>query len=441
MVFTCRPTAPAEEGPCASAIVRRLATLAFRRPVSDTDFDRLMRFYARGRDERNFEYGVTKALEAILASPQFLFRIEEVPVRVAGNSWRLGDYELASRLSFFLWGGGPDQELLKVAGQGRLGAPGMLMKQAQRMLKDSRADALSTRFAAQWLRLQDLEHTTPDPILFPYADQTLSIALKRETELFFDSLVRDDRSLLDLLTADYTFVNERIARHYGIPNVTGQEFQRVVVPEYRRGIFGHASVLTLTSIADRTSPVMRGKWVMEVLLGSPPPPPPPNVPALEETKGTSATGRPLSVRERMEQHRSNPTCNSCHRVIDPLGLALDNFDATGKWRVKDGGTPVDAAGTLYDGSKIDGPAGLREAVLRHKDAFLLSFTQSLTTYALGRRVEPADLPTVRKIIRDAAAREYRLSAFIEGVIDSPAFQRARVPAAEPATTTAAPIAR
>jgi hypothetical protein len=437
MIFTCRPTAPEEEGPCASAIVRRLATLAFRRPVSEKDFDKLMAFYARGRSERNFEYGVTKALEAILASPQFLFRIEETPVRLAGNTWRLGDYELASRLSFFLWGGGPDEELLKAAGQGRLGAPGMLVKQAQRMLKDPRADALSTRFASQWLRLQDLEHTTPDPILFPYADQTLSLALKRETELFFESLVREDRSLLEFLTADYTFVNERIARHYGIPNVTGQDFQRVSVPEYRRGILGHGSVLTLTSIADRTSPVMRGKWVMEVLLGSPPPPPPPNVPALEETKGTSASGRTLSVRERMEQHRSNPTCNSCHRVIDPLGLALDNFDATGKWRVKDGGLPVDAAGTLYDGTSIDGPAGLRAAVLRRKDAFLLSFTQSLMTYAIGRRVEPADMPMVRRIIRDAAAQDYRLSAFIQGIIDSPAFQRARMPAIEPTTTMAA----
>jgi mono/diheme cytochrome c family protein len=441
MIFTCRPTAPGEEQPCASAIVRRLATLAFRRPVSDKDFDRLMTFYARGRSERNFEYGVSKALEAILASPQFLFRVEETPVRVAGNSYRLGEYELASRLSFFLWGGGPDEELLKVARQGRLAAPGVLSKQAQRMLKDPRADALSLRFASQWLRLQDLEHTTPDPILFPYADQTLSIALKKETELFFDSLVREDRSLLEFLTADYTFVNERIARHYGIANVTGQEFERVTVPEYRRGILGHGSVLTLTSIADRTSPVMRGKWVMEVLLGSPPPPPPPNVPALEETKGTNASGRTLSVRERMEQHRSNPTCNSCHRVIDPLGLALDNFDATGKWRVKDGGVPVDAAGTLYDGSKIDGPAGLRDAVLRRKDAFLLSFTQSLMTYALGRCVEPADMPTVRKIIRDAAAQNYRIGAFIEGVIDSAAFQRVRVPAKDaPVTTTSAPVA-
>ncbi len=436
MVFTCRPTAPAEEAACASRIVRRLATLAFRRPVSEKDFDRLMTFYAKGRDTRNFEYGVTKALEAILASPQFLFRVEETPLNAAG-AYRLGDYELASRLSFFLWGGGPDEELLTLAGQGRLSAPGMLAKQTRRMLADARADALATRFASQWLRLQDLEHTTPDPILYPYADQTLSLALKRETELFFESLVREDRSLLDFLTADYTFVNDRVARHYGIPNVSGSTFRRVAVPEERRGILGHGSVLTLTSIADRTSPVMRGKWVMEVLLGTPPPAPPPNVPALEETKGTSASGRQLSVRERMEQHRANPACNSCHRVIDPLGLALENFDATGRWRAKDGGAAVDPAGTLYDGSSIDGPAGLRAAVLRRKDVFLLSFTQSLMTYAIGRRVEPADMATVRRIIRDAAAKEYRISAFLDGVIASPAFQKARVPMKDAATTTMA----
>ena len=439
MIFTCRPTALDEEKPCADSIVRRLATLAFRRPVNDRDFERLMAFYARGRADRNFEYGITKALEAILASPQFVFRVEETPVRTTTAGYRLGEYELASRLSFFLWGGGPDEELLKAAGQARLSAPGGLAKQAKRMMADPRADALSTRFASQWLRLQDLEHTTPDPILFPYADQTLSVALKRETELFFESLVRDDRSLLEFLTADYTFVNDRVARHYGIANVTGSDFRRVTVPDYRRGILGHGSVLALTSIADRTSPVMRGKWVMEVLLGTPPPPPPPNVPALEETKGTNASGRVLSVRERMEQHRSNPACTSCHRVIDPLGLALENFDATGKWRVKDGAATVDASGTLYDGTSIDGPAGLRSAVLRRKDAFLLSFTQSLMTYALGRRVEPADMPTVRRIIRDAARQDYRISAFVSGVIDSAAFQRTRVPVKEAPTTTA-PVA-
>ena len=305
-VFSCRALSQADEIPCAGDIVRRLATQAFRRPVSEKDHARLMTFYARGRKEKNFEFGMTKALEAILASPQFLLRVEEAPARLTASTYRLGDYELASRLSFFLLGTGPDAELLKLAGQARLGLPGALSKQAKRLLTLPRADALATRFASQWLRLQDLERVIPDPILYPYSDQTLSLALKKETELFFDSLVREDRSLLDLLTADYTFVNERVARHYGIPNVTGAEFRRVTLPEARRGILGHGSILTLTSIADRTSPVMRGKWVMEVLLGSPPPPPPPNVPALEETRGTSETGRALSVRERMEQHRSNP---------------------------------------------------------------------------------------------------------------------------------------
>ncbi len=432
-VFSCRPLSQAEETPCAADIVRRLSTQAFRRPVSDKDHARLMTFYARGRKDKNFEFGVTKALEAILASPQFLLRVEETPTRLATSSYRLGDYELASRLSFFLMGSGPDAELLKLAGQGRLALPGALSKQAKRLLTLPRGDALATRFASHWLRLQDLERVIPDPILYPYSDQTLSLALKKETELFFDSMVRDDRSVLDLLTADYTFANERVARHYGIPNVTGTEFRRVALPADRRGILGHGSVLTLTSIADRTSPVMRGKWVMEVLLGSPPPPPPPNVPALEETKGTADTGRALSVRERMEQHRNNPQCTSCHRVIDPLGLALENFDATGKWRIRDGGMPVDTSGELFDGMSISGAPGLRDALLRHKDVVLLSFTRSLMTYALGRRVEAADVPAVRRIIRNAEAQNYRISAFVNGIVESDAFRRAKLPASQQRT--------
>ena len=426
-VFSCRPLSQAEETPCAGDIVRRVATQAFRRPVSDKDHGRLMTFYARGRKEKNFEFGVTKALEAILASPQFLFRVEEAPLKWTTSIHRLGEYELASRLSFFVLGSGPDAELLKLAGQNRLGLPGAMAKQAKRLLSSPRADALATRFASQWLRLQDLERVIPDPILYPYSDQTLSLALKKETELFFESLVRDDRSVLELLTADYTYVNERVARHYGIPNVTGAAFRRVTLPEDRRGILGHGSVLTLTSIADRTSPVMRGKWVMEVLLGSPPPPPPPNVPALEETKRTSETGRALTVRERMEQHRSNPQCTSCHRVIDPLGLALENFDATGKWRIRDGGMTLDTSGQLFDGTPITGPAGLRDALLRHKDVVLLSFTRSLMTYALGRRVEAADMPAVRRIIKNAAAQNYRIGAFVAGIVESDAFRMTKLP--------------
>jgi cytochrome c5 len=430
-VFACRPLTLPDESTCAAEIVRRLATQAFRRPVNEKDHARLLSFYARGRKEKNFEAGITKALEAILVSPQFLFRVEES--RLTNASYRLSDYELASRLSFFLLGRGPDSELLKAAGQGRLALPGALSKQAKRLLASPDADALATRFASQWLRLQDLEKVIPDPILYPYSDQTLSLALKQETELFFNSLVREDRSVLDLLTADYTYANERVARHYGIPNVTGPEFRRVSLPADRRGILGQGSVLTLTSIAERTSPVQRGKWVMEVLLGSPPPPPPPNVPALEETKGTADSGRALSVRERMEQHRSNPQCTSCHRVIDPLGLALENFDATGKWRIRDGGITVDTAGQLFDGTSIQGPDGLRAALLRHKDVVLLSFTRSLMTYALGRRVEAFDMPAVRRIIRDAESQNYRISAFVNGVIESDAFRMARLPASQRAT--------
>ena len=434
-VFTCRPLSQADETTCAADIVRKISTQAFRRPVSDKDHARLMTFYSRGRKDRNFEFGVTKAVEAILASPQFLFRVEETPSRLTNASYRLSDYELASRLSFFLWGRGPDAALLKAAGLGQLSLPGGVTRQARRMLASPNADALATRFASQWLRLQDLEKVIPDPILYPYSDQTLSLALKKETELFFDSLVRDDRSLLDLLTADYTYANERVARHYGIPNVTGPEFRRVTLPADRRGILGQGSVLTLTSIAERTSPVQRGKWVMEVLLGSPPPPPPPNVPALEETKGTTDTGRALSVRERMEQHRSNPQCTSCHRVIDPLGLALENFDATGKWRIRDGGINVDTKGQLFDGQSIEGPEGLRAALLRHKDVFLLSFTRSLMTYALGRRVEAVDMPAIRRIIRDAETQNYRISAFVKGIVECDAFQMAKLPASQRQVTT------
>jgi mono/diheme cytochrome c family protein len=437
-VFSCRPLSADEEASCAAVIVRRLATHAFRRPVTEKEQTRLMSFYARGRSERDFEHGITKALEAILASPQFLLRIEPIPAHATGSTFRLGEYELASRLSFFLWSGPPDEELLGLAAAGKLALPVTLGGQVRRMIADARSSALATRFASQWLRLQELDRVTPDPIRFPYSDQSLTLAFKRETELFFDSLVREDRSVLELLTADYTFVNERIARHYGIANVTGLEFRRVSLPAHRRGILGHGSILTLTSIADRTSPVMRGKWVMEVLLGTAPPPPPPNVPPFEETASV-AEGRILTVRERMEEHRRNPACTSCHRVIDPLGLALENFDATGKWRSKDGGAEVDASGQLFDGSTINGTADLRSALLRHKDALLLSFTENLMTYALGRRLEAADMPTVRRIIRDAAKQNYRMSAFLNGVVDSAAFSMSR---RQPAVgTLTAPVAQ
>jgi cytochrome c551/c552 len=421
-VFSCRPTSPGEELPCAREIVHRLAGEAFRGPVAETDLAALMDLYTNGRDERGFEAGIGAAIEAILVSPQFLFRLEPVRAGSGAGGYRIGDRELASRLSFFLWGAAPDAELLEMAAAGRLSRPAELERQVKRLVSDPRSEALATRFAAQWLRLNDVDEMLPDALLYPYFDHSLGQAFKRETELLFDSIVREDRSILDLVTADYTFVNERIARHYGIPNVTGPQFRRVPVPEYRRGILGHGSILVLTSVADRTSPVMRGKWVMEVLLGSPPPPPPPNVPALEETNAAAA-GKLLSVRERMEEHRSNPACTSCHRVIDPLGLALENFDVTGKWRIKDSDMRVDASGVLYDGTPMNGPAGLRDALLKYQDVVLLSFTERLMTYALGRRLTAADMPTVRAIVRDAGRDGYRMSSFLLGVIRSAAFQR------------------
>ena len=424
-IFMCRPTSADDERACATQIVKRLATEAFRGPIAAADVGGLMAFYDIGRKARDFEYGISSALEAILASPDFLFRLERAPQSATAA---VGDVELASRLSYFLWATAPDAELLKVASARQLSTPSVLEKQVRRMLADPRSEALATRFAAQWLRLHDVDNILPDAILYPYYDRRLGDAFIRETELFFDSLVREDRSLLDLLTADYTFVNERIARHYRIPGVSGDQFRRVPVPEYRRGILGHGSVLVLTSVADRTSPVMRGKWIMEVLLGSPPPPPPPNVPLLEETKAANA-GRLLTVRARMEEHRKNPACNSCHRVIDPLGLALENFDVTGRWRIKDNGAPISASGELYDGTPMDGPTGLRSALLKHKDAFFVSFTESLMTYALGRRVEAYDMPAVRRVIRDAAARDHRLSAFVLGVVNSPAFRSSQAAAA------------
>jgi Protein of unknown function (DUF1592)/Protein of unknown function (DUF1588)/Protein of unknown function (DUF1585)/Protein of unknown function (DUF1595)/Protein of unknown function (DUF1587) len=433
-IFICRPTSHNEEASCANEIIRNIATQAYRGPLTAQDMDGLTKFYAQGRkDGGDFESGIRMALQAILASPRFLFRLEEAPATIrAGQNYRITDLDLATRLSFFMWGAGPDEELLKVAQRGTLRGPGVLAAQVKRMLADPKSEALSTRFGSQWLRLQDLEKIYPDALLFPYYDYKLGEALKKETELFFDSIVREDRSLLDLITADYTFVNERIARHYGIPNINGEDFQRVTLAdENRRGLLGQGSILALTSVADRTSPVLRGKWIMEVLLASPPPAPPPNVPTLDETKAESGDGM-LTTRQRMEQHRANPQCNSCHRVIDPLGLALENFDVTGRWRIRDNGNLVDPAGDLYDGTKMNGPNGLRAALLKHQDMFFLSFTERLMTYSLGRRVEYFDMPAIRKIVRDAAKDNNRFSAFVLGVVNSRAFQMSR---AEDVTTT------
>ena len=421
-VFTCRPTNAAEEESCAAEIVNKLATQAFRGAPTAADLQDAMKFYEQGRKKGGFEPGIRLAVQSILMSPRFLFRLEEQPAGLRAATYRISDEDLASRLSFFLWGTVPDPELAKAAALGALRTPIGLEKQVRRMLADKRAEALSTRFGAQWLRLQDLDKIFPDYLLYPQYDDTLARAMRRETELFFDSIVREDRKVTDLLTADYSFVNERLAKHYGIPNVMGSAFQRVTLPPYRRGLLGQGSILTLTSVADRTSPVQRGKWVMEVLLASPPPPPPPNVPSLDDSVKASGGGKMLSTRERMEEHRKNPACTSCHKVIDPLGLALENFDVTGAWRIKDNEVPVDVVGDLYDGTKMDGPAGLRDALLKHSDVFLTGFTESLMTYALGRRIEYTDMPAIRTIVRTAGKHDGKMSAFVMGVVNSPAFK-------------------
>ncbi|MEO6213360.1 MAG: DUF1592 domain-containing protein, partial [Vicinamibacterales bacterium] len=425
-VFTCRPLASDEETACATRIVSSLARQAYRRPLTTDDRTGLMRFYNEGRRGQDFEAGIRTALQAILASPHFILRIEEAPAGARpGQNYRIGELDLASRLSFFLWAGPPDSDLIAAAETGTLSNPVNLEKQVRRMIADPRAAALATRFAAQWLRLQDLEKIHPDPLLYPQYDHTLAEAMRRETELLFEHIVRGDRDVLELLTADYTFVNGRLARHYGIPNIVGPQFQRVsLVDEHRRGVLGHGSVLTMTSVADRTSPVLRGKWVLEVLFGSPPPPPPPDVPDLNQTKAANGS-RLLSVRERLEAHRADPSCRSCHRVIDPLGLALESFDVTGAWRIKDSGVTVDPSGELYDGTKLDGPIALRHALLKHRDTVLRTFTENLMAYALGRRLSHFDMPTVRVIVRQATPGGHHFSSFVLGIVKSPAFQMSK----------------
>jgi hypothetical protein len=426
-IFMCRPLSSAEELPCATRIVTSLATKAYRRPVTQADVDGLLKFYTVERAKNGFEGGIRTAIQAMLASPHFIFRLEQAPSAAqAGQMYRISDIDLASRLSFFLWGTGPDDQLIAAAMKGSLSTSEGLERQTRRMLADPRAFALSTRFASQWLRLQDLDKIHPDSRLFPQFDTTLADAMRTETELLFNSVVRDDRDVLNLLTADYTYVNERLARHYGIPNITGPEFRRVALAdENRRGLLGQGSILTMTSVADRTSPVLRGKWVLEVLFGMPPPPPPPDVPLLEETKGNEGL-RQLTVRERLEEHRKNPNCRSCHRVIDPIGLALENFDVTGMWRTRDGLSLVDPSGQLYDGTVLNGPAGLRAALLKRRDTVLRNFTENLMAYALGRRVEYFDMPTIRHIVRDAEGNQDRFSSYVLGVVESPAFRMSRL---------------
>ena len=424
-IFTCRPARPEDEEACANAILTTLARRAFRRPVTAGDLEVLDFFYREGRlAGGGFEGGIQRAIESLLVDPEFLFRIERDPEDAApGAAYRLSDVELASRLSFFLWSSIPDDELLAVAEAGRLREPDVLEQQVRRMLADERSRVLVGSFAAQWLHLRRMRTVAPDVLAFPGFDDNLRDALVRETELFVESQIRDDRSVVDLLTADYTFVNERLARHYGIPGVYGSRFRRVALGDgARRGLLGHGSILTVTSLATRTSPVVRGKWVLENILGTPPPPPPPDVPDLPEREAGEA---PRSLRARLEAHRANPVCSACHARMDPLGFALEHFDAVGKWRDAEGGVAIDASGALPDGTTFDGLPGLRDVLLARQDEFVTTVAAKLLTYALGRGIEHYDRPAIRSIVRDAAADGYRWSSLVLGVARSLPFQLRR----------------
>jgi hypothetical protein len=423
-IFVCRPQRPSDEIRCAQTILTRLARLAYRRPLRPEDSDDLLRFFREGRRQGSFDAGIELALRRILASPQFVFRFEDDPAGLpAGASYRLSDLNLASRLSFFLWSSIPDDELLKLAEQGRLTHPDVLRQQVQRMLADPRSESLVSNFGGQWLLTRNLRTTKPNPQEFPDFDDNLRQALRRETELFLESIIREDRSVPELLTADYTFLNERLARHYGIPNIYGDRFRRVTIgDENRRGLLGQGSVLTATSYATRTSPVLRGKWVLETLLAAPPPAPPPNVPQLKEDTEAAL----LSMRERMAQHRTNPSCASCHARMDPIGLALENFDAVGRWRTKgDDGAPLDTTGTLIDGTTFNGPTGLRAALLRRPQLFVGAVTEKLLTFALGRGLTASDGPAVRSIVKEAEQNDYRFSSVVWGIVNSVPFRMKR----------------
>jgi hypothetical protein len=420
-VFTCRPAAPAEARACAQRILGALATQAYRRPVREGDVADLMAFYDASAGD-GFELGVRAGLQAILVSPEFLFRLERLPAASTDGSYRLSDVGLANRLSFFLWASAPDQELLDVAAAGRLSDPGVLERQVERMLADPRAETLSTRFAHQWLRLQDVGRVWPIPFYYPDFSGQVAQAMVSETELLFQHLIRENRSLLELYSADYTFLNERLARHYGIEGVAGDEFRLVKYPnDQRRGILGHGSMLLLTSMSARTSPVLRGKWVMEVAMGTPPPPPPPNVPDFEASPAATE-GRRLTTRERMEIHRANPTCNACHRFMDPIGLALDNFDVTGRWRTRENMAALDTRGDFYDGTSITKPSELTAVLLERPIPLVRNFTEQLLSYGIGRPVQYFDQPTIRAITRAAQPGGYQVKDLIMGVVKSEIFQ-------------------
>lgn len=419
-ILICEPAIPADEEPCAKEIISTVATRAFRRALSPESLAPLMEFFDAGREQGGFESGIKHALSRILVDPRFLYRLEEDPATLApGEVFEVGEFELASRLSFFLWSSIPDDELLAIAAAGNLRDPDTFAREVRRMLADPKADALVENFAAQWLFLRELESVTPDSQVF---DQNLRQAMARETKLLFGAIIREDMSILRLLDADFTFVDERLAEHYGIPSVYGSHFRRIQIPpdNPRRGLLGHASILTVTSVTNRTSPVIRGSWILDTLLGSPTPIPPPNVETTLE--GDDGAMVAASVRERLEAHRSNPNCASCHAIMDPVGFALENFDLIGAWRDTDGGRPIDTSATLADGTTIDGAAALRTALLSRSSAFVTVATEKLLTYALGRSLEYYDMPTVRAIVRRAEAEENRFSAFVLAVAQSEPFR-------------------
>ena len=422
-IFSCLPANLDEEPACAQQILSSLARRAYRRPVSESDVQGLVEFYNQGRLDGGFEVGIQFALERVLVSPDFLFRIEQDPADAQpGAMYAISDIELASRMSFFLWSSPPDDELLNLAERGALREPGMLEQQVQRMMADPRADAFIKNFVGQWLYLRNLEDFYPDPAAFPEFDENLRTALQRETELFIDDQIRSDASLLDLLRADYTFVNERLARHYGIPGVYGSRYRKVTVDGNQRGgLLGHGGLMMVTSYPNRTSPVLRGKFVLENLLGGPPPEPPPNVPALE----TSSDGKILTMREAMVMHRENPACRVCHAAMDPIGFSLENYDVVGKWRREFAGQPIDASGLLPDGNTFDGPDGLQGLLLERPDDLVGTITEKLMRFALGRSLEYYDMPEVRAVVRAASVENYRWSSIILGVVESTPFQMRR----------------
>jgi hypothetical protein len=424
-IFVCKAAKAVDEEPCARKIISTLGRRAYRRPFTDADLKPLLTFYRAGRREGNFDSGIAMALRAMLVSPDFLFRVERDPVGSApGSVHRVSDFELASRLSFFLWSSIPDDELLRLAEQGKLHDEAVLAQQVSRMIDDRRSKAFASNFAGQWLYLRNLAQVRPDPDSFPDFDPALGQSFQRETTLFFEAVMRENRPVTDLLGADFTYLNQRLAEHYGIPNVYGSQFRRVTLKDSNRGgLLGQGSILTVTSYPNRTSVVQRGKWVLENLLGAPPPPPPPDIPALEEH---AKDGKKLTMRQQMEQHRANPTCSSCHARMDPIGFSLENYDGVGAWRTKDAGNVIDPTGKLPDGTTFEGPAGLRNLLLTaHRDEFLSTFTEKLLTYALGRGLESYDMPAIRAILREAASHETTIPAIINSIVKSPQFQMRR----------------